>query len=141
MTTTRTASIEPIPTDYDDLVRLHVPRPIHDDVGLENATEIVDRLAVLDSPTKDQADYLDLLTMTIDAYEADKVNLELARRNPIKILRFLLAENNMSGSDLGRLLGNRTLGHAILRGKRQLSKTHIKRLAKRFKVDAGLFLS
>jgi len=51
-----------------------------------------------------------------------------------------LEENNMSGSDLGRLLGNRTLGSALLSGKRKLSKTHIKILAERFRVDASLFL-
>ncbi len=140
MTTTRTLNIEPIPTDYDGLLRLHVLRPIHDDIELENAMEIADRLAVLDNLTKDQADYLDALSMMIEAYEADKVNLELSRHNPIEMLKFLLAENDMSGSDLGRLLGSRTLGPAILSGKRQLSKNHLRILGKRFRVDASLFL-
>jgi len=46
----------------------------------------------------------------------------------------------MTASDLGRLLGQRQLGATILRGDRKLSKTHIRRLAEHFHVDAGLFL-
>ena len=43
----------------------------------------------------------------------------------------------MTASDLGRLLGNRTLGAAILAGRRNLSKAHIKKLAEHFKVEPG----
>jgi antitoxin component HigA of HigAB toxin-antitoxin module len=46
----------------------------------------------------------------------------------------------MTASDLGRLLGNRTLGAAILAGRRALSKTHIKKPAEHFGVEPGLFL-
>jgi antitoxin component HigA of HigAB toxin-antitoxin module len=46
----------------------------------------------------------------------------------------------MNESDLGRLLGERSLGHKILKGDRQLSKAHIRRLSDYFKVDAGAFL-
>ncbi len=46
----------------------------------------------------------------------------------------------MSASDLGRLLGARPLGSAILRRERQLSKANILKLADHFRVDPGLFL-
>jgi antitoxin component HigA of HigAB toxin-antitoxin module len=46
----------------------------------------------------------------------------------------------MTASDLGELLGNRSLGSKVLRGERELSKTHLRILAERFKVDAGLLL-
>ena len=59
---------------------------------------------------------------------------------PLDALKTLLSEHGMSASDLGRLLGNRTLGTAILSGRRALSKTHIKKLAEHFKVEPGLFL-
>ena len=45
----------------------------------------------------------------------------------------------MKPADLGRLLGNRSLASLILHGKRGLSKTHIRILADRFKVEPGLF--
>ena len=59
---------------------------------------------------------------------------------PLDALKALLAEHGMSASDLGRLLGNRTLGTPILSGRRALSKAHIKKLAEHFKVEPGLFL-
>ena len=57
-------------------------------------------------------------------------------------LRFrrILAEQGLSGSDLGRLLGSRPLGSAVLRGERELSKAHIRTLAEHFKVSTDLFL-
>jgi antitoxin component HigA of HigAB toxin-antitoxin module len=58
----------------------------------------------------------------------------------LDLLKFLLEENSMNASDLGRLLGNRQLGSAVLRGNRQLSKTHIRKLCERFRVSADLFL-
>jgi antitoxin component HigA of HigAB toxin-antitoxin module len=51
-----------------------------------------------------------------------------------------VAEYGMTASDLGRLLGNRALGAAILSGRRSLSKAHIKKLAGHFKVEPGLLL-
>jgi antitoxin component HigA of HigAB toxin-antitoxin module len=51
-----------------------------------------------------------------------------------------LEQNDMTASDLGKLLGNRSLGSKILRGERELSKQHFRILTERFKVDAGLFL-
>ena len=45
----------------------------------------------------------------------------------------------MTVADLGRVLGNKTAASLVLSGKRQLSKSHIRRLAARFKVEPGLF--
>jgi HTH-type transcriptional regulator/antitoxin HigA len=60
--------------------------------------------------------------------------------SPISILKHLLDSNEMNASQLGELLGNRSLGSKILRGERELSKTHIRLLAERFKVSPALFL-
>jgi antitoxin component HigA of HigAB toxin-antitoxin module len=43
-------------------------------------------------------------------------------------------------AELGRLLGNRALASLILNGHRQLSKSHIRKLADYFKVSPALFL-
>jgi plasmid maintenance system antidote protein VapI len=46
----------------------------------------------------------------------------------------------MSASDLGRILGNRTLGPAIIRGDRKISKANAIKLGKYFKLNPGIFL-
>jgi HTH-type transcriptional regulator / antitoxin HigA len=128
-----------LPKTYGALVAMLPPRPIHDDVDLANATEMIDRLAGFDLAA-DQEDYLEALSTFVEAYEINRFPIDDSRIAPLDALKTLLDEHGMTASDLGRLLGNRTLGAAILTGRRGLSKTHIKKLAERFKVDPGLFL-
>jgi HTH-type transcriptional regulator/antitoxin HigA len=129
-----------MPKTYAELVRLLPPRTIHDDVDLENVTEIIDRLAVLSRPSKDQADYLETLTTLVAAYEAAHHAIDVSKIGPLETLKFLVQEHGLNASDLGRILGQRQLGSAILRGDRQLSKTHIVKLAAHFGVSPGVFL-
>lgn len=129
-----------MPKRYAELVRLMPPRTIHDDIDLENVTEIIDRLAVLDHPTKDQADYLETLATLVAAYENAHHPIDVSKISPLETLKFLLQEHDLNASDLGRILGQRQLGSAILRGDRQLSKAHITKLAAHFGVSPGVFL-
>ncbi len=139
MNTTTLPSL--MPKKYSELVKLMPPRTIHDDVDLENVTEIIDRLAVLDHPTKDQADYLETLSTLIAVYENARHPIDVSRLGPLETLKFLLKEHELNASDLGRLLGQRQLGSAILRGDRQLSKSHIVKLAAHFGVSPNVFFS
>ena len=59
MSTSKTANLDHIPIDYEGLMRLHMLRPIHDDIDLANAAEITDHLAVLDSLTEEVVFYGD----------------------------------------------------------------------------------
>jgi HTH-type transcriptional regulator / antitoxin HigA len=129
-----------LPAQFADLVRLFPPQAIHDDVGCVNTQEMIDRLTSLAKPTADQSEYLETLTILFEAYEKEHERIQTSHLSPLDVFEFLLESNGMSGSDLGRLMGNRELGPKILNGSRQLSKAHIRRLAERFKVDAGLFL-
>jgi HTH-type transcriptional regulator/antitoxin HigA len=129
-----------LPKTFDELNRVLPLRPIHDDVDLANAQEIMDVLVVVAKPTRDQADYLESLTTLVESYES-RDRIETNDVNPVEALKALLEANEMSGSDLGRILGNRELGPAILRGDRQLSKAHIVKLCARFKVGPQLFLA
>ena len=140
MSNVRAESAEPLPLEYDGLVKMHVPRSISDDVGLRSTAEVVDRLAVLTNPTKDQSDYLSLLATIIEEYENEHHQIDLAGLTPLDVVKHLVAENGMKAADLGRLLGNLSLGSAILRGERSLSKANITALCKHFKVSADLFL-
>lgn len=128
-----------LPKTYGALVAMLPPRPIHDDVELANAAEAIDRLAGF-ALNVDQEDYLEAISTFVEAYEAERFPMGDSRITPLDALTALLAEHDMTASDLGRLLGNRTLGTAILSGRRGLSKAHIKKLAEHFKVEPGPFL-
>ena len=59
---------------------------------------------------------------------------------PVELIRSLMEEHGMSESDLGRLLGDRSLGHRILSGERELSKVHIRVLANHFSLNPAALL-
>ena len=73
MKTTRSHFTGKMPTTFDELNKLHQLRPINDDIDLANADEVMDRLAVLNKRTKDQNDYLEMLILATEKYEADQI--------------------------------------------------------------------
>lgn len=129
-----------LPETFQELNQQRPLRPIQDRMDFENAQELSDRLAVLDQRTKDQEDYLETLSTLMEKYEEEHSPIETKKLDPIETLRYLMEEQEMSASELGRVLGNRQLGAAVLRGDRTLSKANILRLSEHFRVGAGVFL-
>jgi len=127
------------PKTYAALIAQFPLRPLHDEVDYDNALEIAGRLVGRTDLNPDQADYLDVLADIIQKYEAQHHAIS-GGASSLEILSQMLEERGMNASDLGRLLGNRALGSAILRGERQLSKAHIRILADTFKVSTDLFI-
>ncbi len=117
--------------------RFFALRPIHNKVDYQDALAVTTELASRGDLNSEQTDYLEILAKVIADYE--EKHFEMSKHSPQEVLKFLVEENEMSGSDLGRILGSRTLGPALLRGQRSLSKTHIKKLAKYFSVSPALF--
>ena len=140
MSTRTTELLRNLPESFAELNAMHMLRPIQDNVDLENAQELVDSLAVLRVRTKDQEDYLETLSTLIEKYEKDQSTIDIRDISVVDILKTLMSGRDMNASDLGRLLGNRELGAAILRAERQLSKANILVLSKYFSVSPALFL-
>jgi HTH-type transcriptional regulator / antitoxin HigA len=132
-------TFEKLPKTYEKLIKFHVPRPIHDDVGYKNTVEIVDALAG-QQVNEDQDDYLLVLSALVERFEAES----LPARRPISglsMLKYVLAENSMTGDDLAEVLGvDRSVAYRILRGDRGLTTAHVKTLRDRFGVSADLFV-
>jgi len=141
MSTTRSRSSR-VADDYLELVRRFPLVPIKSDRQLRDAFKVVDRLSIIDEDklTPGQADYLLVLSDLVEKYEDEHHAVDLSDVDAVNVLEHLLKQNELNASDLGRLLGNRALGAAILRRERQLSKAHIVTLCNRFKVSADLFL-
>lgn len=113
------------------------------------AKKMLGRLSLMneDAMSRAQTDYLDML---VDIYEEgerkfhgpalDALEALVASISGVEILRSFAEDHGMSGGDIGRLLGSRQLGNAILRGDRKISKAHALKLGERFNIDAGVFL-
>ena len=139
MKTARKLTFDRLPTTFDSLIKLHPPRPIHDDVGYRNTVEIVDTLA--GHPlNRDQDDYLLLLSGLVERYEADTLP-KRPRVSGLAMLRYVLDENSLGGDDLAKIINvDRSVAFRILKGERGLTTDHIKALCERFGVPADVFI-
>jgi HTH-type transcriptional regulator/antitoxin HigA len=126
--------------DYLELVKRFPLRPIRNDRELDESFTILDKLVTRTKLTSGESDYLEALSVFVSDYEDKHHRIDTSHVTGRDLLEHLLEQHGWNASDLGRLLGNRQLGAAILRGDRQLSKTHIRKICDHFKVKADAFL-
>jgi HTH-type transcriptional regulator/antitoxin HigA len=136
---TKTLTHDDIPEAYAELVGLFMPRPLHDEVDYQGALAVLDAMAGF-AMNADQQDYFEAIATFVEKYEAEHHALAGAKMSPVELIRSLVEEHGMSESDLGRLLGDRSLGHRILSGERELSKAHIRILAEHFSLNPAALL-
>ena len=139
---TRRRVARPVADAYLALVRAFPLRPIRDEAEYEAAAAVADTLAVRPevSLSAGEHDYLDTLALLIQTYDDAKIGTAAGKLGGVDALKYLMEQTGMRRMDLGDLLGNRALATFILNGQRDMSKAHIRTLAKHFKVDASLFL-
>ena len=125
---------------YAELIRAFPLRPIRSDRQLERASRIVFELATRRSLTRDERDYLEVLSDLIERYE-DRHHPIRDVPSGVSALRYVIDENQLTLSRLGADVGIRvsTLSE-ILRGKRSLSLRHVEKLSGYFRVEPGLFI-
>jgi len=102
--------------------------------------EVADEMALWqDDFTADQTDYFDLLCSLMEDY--DTANVKWPKLRGADMLKHLLDEHKLTAADLSRLLGgSRNLGAMILRGERNLTLPHVRKLAAHFRVSPELFV-
>lgn len=128
-----------IPETFAELVRVWVPRAIHDRRDFENAMEIIEAMAGLDL-NAEQEDYLETVSILADEYD-HKNNPQPATAKPVEVLRHLVEDHNLSSRALGRILGkDESLGSKILAGERAITVDHAVTLAKHFGIRPEAFL-
>lgn len=120
-----------------DMIRLAAPHVIHSDAELAHYTEALFELTAKSHPTRDEKAAIELLTMLVERYEAERYPVPDAR--PVDVLRFLLDQNGLSQRDVAEELGSESTVSLVLSGKRQLNRDHIARLSRRFHVSPAVF--
>jgi HTH-type transcriptional regulator / antitoxin HigA len=127
---------------YLDLVRSFPLRPLRTEATYRRAMEVIDRLAAHEegSLSDDEQDYFDTLTLLVEQYESDRP-VDTAAIGPVEALKHLMEANDMSTTELGKIIGSKGVASEVLNGKRELSKAHIAALAERFNVDVSLFFA
>jgi HTH-type transcriptional regulator/antitoxin HigA len=129
------------PADYLRLVAEWPLRPIRAQADYVKAAAMLDRLSVRgENLTPGERDYLDALTLFVEAYDDAHEPDPLADVRGVEMLKALMEHRAMTTAELGQLLGSKGAASEILHGKRGISKAHMVKLATHFRVDAGVFL-
>jgi len=81
--------------------------------------------------------YAEVLMILIEAYEAEHHFIPDA--SPVEVLRTLMDANDLRQKDMVPIFGSESIVSEVLPKKRDLNKTHIKKLSKRFNVSAAVF--
>jgi len=130
-----------LPKDYTGLCQVLMPRPINTEAECDEAYELAAMMAG-HKLTKDQGDYMEALSIFVIAYDEEHHPEPDDDLPTHELLQYLCNENGMSGADFGRLLGvDRTLATRILRGERNLTVAHIRKVCERFKLKADSFIN
>jgi HTH-type transcriptional regulator/antitoxin HigA len=143
MTTATTVRKTLSDSSYMALVQRFPLRPIRSRRQYDQAAKMIDELAVRGEADLDagEADYLSVLSDLIEAYDDEHLPILEDARPPYQKLRALVTEQGMNQSEVAELLEiSRPLANLILNGRRELQKSHILRLAKRFKLEPGYFM-
>lgn len=131
--------MEQVIKDYDRL-RAAVPLgTLRTRKEYERAVDALDE--ILDAIGEDEshplADLADALGVFIEKYEAE--NVRLPEAGPREVLKFLMQEHKIRQADLPEI-GSQSVVSEVLAGKRSLNVRQVKRLARRFRVSAQVFI-
>ena len=113
------------------------PAPIASERQYEEYLSVLDKLASKEHPSSEEEKYAEVLMTLIEAYEEDHHPIPDA--SPVEVLRALMDAHNLRQKDLAPIFGSESVVSEVLRKKRDLNKTHIEKLSKRFHISPAVF--
>ncbi len=119
------------------MMHLGAPHCIHSDAELDAYMSALFALTAKDATTADEDEAIELLSLLIERYEAERYPVPSA--SPVEVLRFLMASHGVSQKDLVPEFGVESTVSLVLSGKRQMNRDHIARLSERFHVSPAVF--
>ena len=103
----------------------------------EEYLSVLDKLASKENPTREEEKYAEVLMTLIEVYEDSHYSIPDA--SPVEVLRALIDANDLRQKDLVPIFGTESIVSEVLHGKRDLNKSHIEKLSKRFRVSPAAF--
>jgi len=124
-----------VPEKY--ALEVSAPAPITSERQHEEYLSVVDKLASKSNPTTEEKGYAEVLITLIEAYEEQHHSIPDA--SPVEVLRTLMEANGLRQKDLVPIFGSESVVSEVLHKKRELNKTHIEKLSKRFHISPAVF--
>ena len=85
-----------------------------------------------------ESDEFDLLALVIEKYEDEHYSIE--EPHPIDAIKFMMEQNGISQSDLGKIINSRSRVSEIFSGTRKLTLNHIRAINERLQVPASVLI-
>jgi HTH-type transcriptional regulator/antitoxin HigA len=124
--------------EYARLLAQTLPSVIHTEDENEH---FIATLEKLERRSRDwsqaEAKLAELLTLLIENFEDQNYKLKAA--TPTEVLCELMESNGLKQKDLMDVFGAESTVSAVLNGKREMTREHIKRLSRRFHVSPEVF--
>lgn len=115
-------------------------QPIRTEADYDRATAVLQDLIGHDDLNQEQQDYIEVMIALVAAYEEKRYAKIMGDVSPLDALKQLAEANAMTIGSIGKIIGSASYASMIFNGDREISKENAKKLAERFRVDAGLFI-
>ncbi|MGA7927071.1 MAG: hypothetical protein WCA20_13900 [Candidatus Sulfotelmatobacter sp.] len=133
-------STAPILANPAKMIARGAPRVIHNDEELAAYTDALFKLTALESPTPDEEEAIELLTVLVQRYEAEHYPVP-ASPDPVSLVRYLIKKGKLTQRDLIPEFGTESAVSMFLSGQRNLTVEQIRKLCARFKLGADVFIA
>jgi HTH-type transcriptional regulator/antitoxin HigA len=126
------------PARYGRLCADVLPKVIDTDAEFDRMVDKMEELDRKKNPTPEERTLSELLARLIEDYDSRKSALPDAP--PFRIILHLMEQHGLRQADMLRVFGSRSVASEVLSGKREPSKTHIRKLADFFQLSPAVFL-
>ena len=123
---------------YGELLTKYQPKVIETEEENEVAISLATELENKSKRTLEENAILELLITLIEKFEEE--NYPIPQGTPHSMLLHLMEAQDIKQENLVGVIGTREVVSEIINGKRNISKTQAKNLAKFFCVDVSLFI-
>jgi HTH-type transcriptional regulator / antitoxin HigA len=127
------------PKIYGDLLSQYQPKIITTEEENSRALAVVESLSHKSNLSPEEDQLLELLITLIEKFESENYPLNNLS-TPLSRLTFLMEENNLRQADVVEIFGSKGIASEVLKGKRQISKSHALKLGEFFNLNPALFL-
>ncbi len=125
---------------YGEILSSKLPHPIHNDDEANRVREKIQSLVRTYHRTDGEEDYLSLLGQLLIAWESGRYTAPII--SGVDVLRCTLEDNGMKQAELvGPVFASAGIVSEVLSGKRQLTLSHIQKLAAFFHTSPAIFVS
>lgn len=112
-------------------------KPIRTEEDYNKALEEVYHLMNAKSGTPEE-DRLEVLSILIEIYEDKKYSINAP--DPIEAIKFRMEEENLTVTDLGKIIGYKSRASEILKYKRKLTLNMIRKISEALKIPTEILV-